>query len=151
MLNENTRLVAFPHVSNLLGAVVDVEEVTKLVHEHGAKVVVDGVAYAPHRAIDVRKWDVDWYVYSTYKVFWPSHGGSLWEEQGARRTGGAQPLFYPERRSLKFELGGANHEGCAGLLALGDYLQTVAEAKGPVSHDNRSRLACHGVVRTHST
>ena len=71
LLNDRTALVAFPHVSNLLGEIVDVAEITKLAHAAGARVVVDGVAYAPHRAMDVTAWDVDWYVYSTYKVYGP--------------------------------------------------------------------------------
>jgi len=63
LLNERTALVAFPHVSNLLGDIVDVRAITELVHAAGARVVVDGVAYAPHRAMDVAAWDVDWYAF----------------------------------------------------------------------------------------
>jgi selenocysteine lyase/cysteine desulfurase len=69
LLSEQTALVAFPHVSNLLGEIVDVEAITSLVHSAGARVVVDGVAYAPHRAMDISAWNVDWYAYSTYKVY----------------------------------------------------------------------------------
>lgn len=70
LLSERTRIVAIPHVSNLVGEVLDVQAIVKLVREQcpRARVIVDGVAYAPHRAIDVRKWDVDFYLFSFYKV-----------------------------------------------------------------------------------
>ena len=68
LLNDNVKLVVLPHVSNLVGEVVDLRTITQLAHEVGAQVVVDGVAYAPHRAIDVQAWNVDWYVFSLYKV-----------------------------------------------------------------------------------
>jgi len=70
LLSERTRIVAFPHVSNLIGEILDVQAIMKLVRQRcpKARVIVDGVAYAPHRAIDVRQWDVDFYVFSFYKV-----------------------------------------------------------------------------------
>ncbi|HSI72075.1 MAG TPA: aminotransferase class V-fold PLP-dependent enzyme, partial [Fimbriimonas sp.] len=88
LLTDKTKLVAFPHVSNLLGEVVDVAAITKLVHEHGAKVFVDGVAYAPHGVIDVQEWGVDWYIFSNYKVYGP-HMATLFgrHESFAELTG----------------------------------------------------------------
>lgn len=71
VLDRNTALVTFPHVSNLLGEIVDLASITARVHAMGARVVVDGVAYAPHRRMQVEEWGVDWYVYSTYKVYGP--------------------------------------------------------------------------------
>ncbi len=77
LLKPNTAVVALTHVSNLLGEVLDVRAVVDMVRSKapGARVVVDGVAYAPHRAIDVRAWDVDWYAFSSYKV---PCGGVFW-------------------------------------------------------------------------
>jgi len=70
LLSERTRIVALTHVSNLIGEVLDVQAIIKLVRQQSpkARVIIDGVAYAPHRAIDVRQWDVDFYVFSFYKV-----------------------------------------------------------------------------------
>jgi selenocysteine lyase/cysteine desulfurase len=70
LLSERTRIVAVPHVSNLVGEILDVQALVKLVRQQcpRARVIVDGVAYAPHRAIDVRQWDVDFYLFSLYKV-----------------------------------------------------------------------------------
>ena len=80
LITSKTRIVAFTATSNILGSVVDVEKVTKAIREEakakGARKVeicVDCVAYAPHRRMDVKKWDVDYAVFSYYKV-----GVSVW-------------------------------------------------------------------------
>ena len=64
LLSDRTRLVTFPHVSNILGAINNIQAITNLVHKTGAQVCVDGVACAPHRALDVKGWNVDYYVFS---------------------------------------------------------------------------------------
>ena len=128
LLSEQTALVAFPHVSNLLGEIVDVEAITSLVHSAGARVVVDGVAYAPHRAMDVSAWNVDWYAYSTYKVYGP-HMAALWGQRDAMaELSGPNHFFVPDDDlPYKFEVGGVNHEGCAGIRGLRDYLAFLAD------------------------
>ncbi len=126
LLSPRTALVAFPHVSNLLGDVVDVAAITRLAHDAGARVVVDGVAYAPHRAIDVDRWDVDWYAYSTYKVYGPHMAALYGRADAVAELTGPNHFFVPkEELPYKFELGGPSHEGCAGILALADYLAFV--------------------------
>ncbi|KAG2451392.1 hypothetical protein HYH02_003993 [Chlamydomonas schloesseri] len=133
LLDGRTRLVVLTHVSNLLGDVLDLPAVVRLVRQRApqAQVVVDGVAYAPHRAMDVSGWDVDWYLYSPYKVYGP-HLGVMYGKQSAYAAlvaaGGAADCgpnhYFVDKHELtyKMELGGASHEGCAGLLALQDYL-----------------------------
>ncbi len=53
IITEKTKLVAFIHVSNIVGTINPVKKFTNFIHNHGAMVCVDGVAYSPHRAIDV--------------------------------------------------------------------------------------------------
>lgn len=129
LLSSRTRLVAFPHVSNILGRVEDARAIADLAHEAGARVVIDGVAYAPHRAIDVAALDADWYVYSTYKVFGPHMGALFGRDDAMAELEGPNHFFIPrEETPYKFELGGASHEGCAGLCALWRYLATAVGA-----------------------
>lgn len=136
MLNERTRIVAFPHVSNLLGQVVDVPAITAAAHRVGARVVVDGVAYAPHRAIDVSAWGVDWYVFSTYKVYGPHMAAMFGKHEAFAELRGPNHFFIPDSAiPYKFELGGVSHEACAGLLALQSYFQFLA---GSSSHDREA-------------
>jgi cysteine desulfurase family protein (TIGR01976 family) len=134
LLNERTKIVAFPQVSNLLGQIEDVKAFTEVVHQAGARVVVDGVAYAPHRAIDVADWDVDWYVYSTYKVFGPHMGALYGKREAFAELTGPNHFFIPKDDPYKFELGGASHEGCAGLLALKPYWQMLAGTDEDVNY-----------------
>lgn len=75
LITSKTRIVAFTACSNILGSIISVKEVVKAVRasatQKGAKKVeisVDCVAYAPHRYIDVQDWDVDFCVFSFYKV-----------------------------------------------------------------------------------
>jgi len=132
LLSDRTALVAFPHVSNLLGEIVDVRQITALAHAAGAKVVVDGVAFAPHRAMHVSDWGVDWYVYSTYKVYGP-HMAALWGHSDALGELTGPNHFFIHEVPYQFELGGPSHEGCAGLLGLADYLKVVAGIDGTAS------------------
>jgi len=127
LLTDRTKIVAFPHVSNLLGEVVDIKAITDLVHQAGAKVVADGVAFAPHRAMDVADWGVDWYVYSTYKVYGPHMAALFGRSDAFEEITGPNHFFIPkESVPYKFELGSISHEGCAGLLALRPYLRFLA-------------------------
>jgi selenocysteine lyase/cysteine desulfurase len=136
LLSDRTALVAFPHVSNLLGEIVDVHAVTALARSAGARVVVDGVAYAPHRAMDVSAWDVDWYAYSTYKVYGP-HMAALWGRGDAIAELPGPNHFFVADDDLpyKFEIGGPSHEGCAGISGLRDYLAFLADADDPDALD----------------
>ncbi len=123
LLNERTKFVVFPHVSNLLGDIVDVAEITRLAHAVGAKVIVDGVAFAPHRAIDVEAWGCDWYVFSCYKVYGP-HMAALWGRNEAYdELIGPNHFFIPKNYPSKFELGCLPYESLAGLLATRDYFE----------------------------
>lgn len=75
LISSRTRIVAFSACSNILGSIFPVEEIVKSVRSRAltegaanVEVSVDSVAYAPHRQIDVRKWDVDYCIFSFYKV-----------------------------------------------------------------------------------
>ena len=127
LVGERTRIVALPHVSNLLGRVEDIAGATRLAHEAGARVAVDGVAYAPHRAMDVAAWDADWYAFSLYKVYGPHMAALYGSADAFAEVEGPNHFFVdPADPVAKFELGGVLHEGCAGLLGLADYLPAVA-------------------------
>ncbi|KJE97387.1 cysteine desulfurase [Capsaspora owczarzaki ATCC 30864] len=129
LLNSRTRVVIFPQVSNLLGTVVDVAAITKHIRARApaAHVIVDGVAYAPHRVVDVKAWDVDYYVLSTYKVYGPHMGALYGKESAMQELQGLNHYFIPSNVPYKFEIGGSSHEGCAGLLGLIPYLKFLAK------------------------
>lgn len=127
VLSPRTRLVVTPHVSNLLGAIVPVDEVVRRAHAVGARVLVDGVALAPHRIMDVERWGVDWYAYSAYKVYGPHMGVLYGRHEALAELDPPNHFFIPrDQVPYAFELGGSSHEGCAALVALATYLAFLA-------------------------
>jgi cysteine desulfurase family protein (TIGR01976 family) len=131
LLSARTGIVAFPHASNLLGRIEDAAAITRMAREAGARVVVDGVAYAPHRAMDVAGIGADWYLYSTYKVFGPHMAALFGTHEALAGLEGPNHFFVPRTEiPYKFEPGGACHEGCAGLLGLWPYLAVLAGLSG---------------------
>jgi len=115
----------------------------------GARVVADGVAYAPHRAIDVDAWGVDWYVYSAYKVYGPHLAVLYGRDDALAELPGPNHFFIPrDDLPYQFEPGGANHEGCAGLLALGEYLKVLAGEDPAAPCDRRVVTAAFADAET---
>jgi cysteine desulfurase / selenocysteine lyase len=78
MLSKAHKLVAFGHVSNVLGSVLDAPRAAALAHRHGAKLLLDGCQSAPHMPVDVAALDCDFYVFSAHKLYGPTGIGALW-------------------------------------------------------------------------
>lgn len=81
MFTENTRLVAFCHVSNVLGTVNPVKQMIEIAHRHGVPVLVDGAQAAPHIRVDVKDLDADFYVMSAHKMYGPTGVGVLYAKK----------------------------------------------------------------------
>lgn len=126
LLTERTRLVCFTHCSNITGSLNDVHAITRRVHDAGALACVDGVAYAPHRPIDVKAFDVDFYALSLYKLYGP-HLGLLYGKREHLLRARAQNHFFigEEQIPLKLIPGGVNHELTASLTGIADYFDAV--------------------------
>jgi selenocysteine lyase/cysteine desulfurase len=127
LVSPRTALVTMPQVSNIMGEVWDVKGAAAIAHAAGARLVVDGVAYAPHHAPDVADLGCDWYIYSTYKVFGP-HAAAMFGRREAFEdlTGPNHEFVAKDNLPYKWELGGANHESAAGIAALADYASFLA-------------------------
>jgi len=131
LMTDKTKMVAFTHVSNLLGTINDVKEITKFVHDRGAMVCVDAVAYAPHRAIDVQDWNVDFYALSLYKTYGPHHAALYCRYDHMKDLDGLYHYFYgKDKIPAKMEPGNANYELSYGSGAIVDYLVTLGEQAG---------------------
>jgi cysteine desulfurase/selenocysteine lyase len=81
LLGPKTKLVAFAQVSNVLGTILPVVEMTRLAHAVGAKVLVDGCQAVMHTAVDVQAIDCDFYVFSAHKLYGPSGVGVLYGKE----------------------------------------------------------------------
>jgi len=78
MLNERTKIVAVVHISNSLGTINPVRQMTRMAHAKGIPILIDGAQALPHLAVDVQDIDCDFYVASAHKVFGPTGIGVLY-------------------------------------------------------------------------
>lgn len=144
-LTPRTKILAVCHVSNLLGEIADLPSIVaaarRLAHPD-CHVVVDGVAFAPHRAMAVADWGVDWYCCSLYKTYGP-HVAAMYGSSRALAAVTTPNHYFidPTDVPYAFELGGVSHEACAGVVATGDYLRRLAGGgrRDPKLKPNRSR------------
>ena len=78
LFNEKTALATFTHVSNVLGTINPVKEMTAFARSRGVRVLIDGAQASPHMRIDVRDLDCDFYVFSSHKMYGPTGVGILY-------------------------------------------------------------------------
>ncbi|WEK45447.1 MAG: cysteine desulfurase [Candidatus Andeanibacterium colombiense] len=78
MLTERHKLVAFAHVSNVLGSPLDAKRATEIAHNIGAKILIDGCQAVPRLKVDVAEIGCDFYAFSAHKLYGPTGIGALW-------------------------------------------------------------------------
>ncbi|HUI40110.1 MAG TPA: cysteine desulfurase [Methanothrix sp.] len=134
-IDENTRLVAVSHLSNVLGTVLPVKEVARICRDHGAALLVDGAQAVPHMPVSVEDIDCDFLCFSGHKMLGPTGTGCLW----IRRPEEIEPLLvgggmvadihgcdYDIKKGYEgFEAGTPDIAGAIGLGAAVDYLTQV--------------------------
>jgi cysteine desulfurase/selenocysteine lyase len=136
-LQEGPRLVGFVHVSNMLGTINPVAEMTALAHDAGALVLVDGAQSVPHMPVNVRELDVDFYAFSGHKMCGPTGIGVLYGREALLDAmppymGGGDMIkrvrldgFTANEIPWKFEAGTPSIAQSIGLGAAVEYLQEV--------------------------
>ncbi|MEM6641032.1 MAG: cysteine desulfurase [Pseudomonadota bacterium] len=137
LLNERTRIVGLVHVSNALGTVNPIQELTALAHRVGAVVVVDGAQATPHMALDVQALDCDFYALSGHKMYGPTGIGALYGKRDLLAAmppwqgGGDMILAVSFEKTIyndvpfKFEAGTPNIAGAVGLGAACRFLSDL--------------------------
>jgi cysteine desulfurase family protein (TIGR01976 family) len=131
LMTPRTKLVCFTHVSNILGTINPVADITRFVHERGARVVVDAVAFAPHRAVEVASWDVDFYIFSFYKVYGPHHAVLYGKYEQLLALPSLNHFFIGrEVVPYKLQQGNVNYELSVGCTAITDYLVELGGRTG---------------------
>ena len=117
--------MACTHTSNVLGGITDIKAIAAVVHQvPGAMLCVDGVAFAPHRPLDVKDLDVDFYAFSWYKAYGP-HISMLYASTTAQRNVDSLGHFFKGSETVDDKLGlaGANYELVASLPRVMEYLE----------------------------
>ena len=137
MLTPAHRLVAFAHVSNVLGSVLDVRRAAELAHGVGAKLLVDGCQAVPRLPVDVAALGCDFYVFSGHKLYGPTGIGVLWarpdllDAMPPWQGGGSMIDKVSFERTtylpapMRFEAGTPHIVGALGLAAAIDYVEGI--------------------------
>ena len=137
LLNERTRLVSVAQVSNVLGIVNPVEEIIRYAHAKHIPVCVDGAQSVPHLAVDVKKMDCDFLVFSAHKMYGPTglgvlYGKKEWLDQLPPAEGGGEMIEHVRWDKTtynvlpyKFEAGTPNYIGSYAFSKALEYVQEI--------------------------
>ena len=140
-ISERTKFASVVHVSNVLGTINPVAELTSLAHERDVPILVDGAQAVPHMPVDVQAIGCDFYCFSAHKVYGPSGTGILWgryellADMPPYQSGGDMIRYVTFAKTeyakppQRFEAGTPN---IAGVIAMGeaiDYLREVGPAR----------------------
>ena len=140
LLGPKTKIVAVTHMSNVLGTINPIEEITRLAHAAGARVVIDGCQGAVHAAPDVQAIGCDWYVLTGHKLFGPTGIGALYGRAEALESlppyqGGGEMIETVERNRVtyarpphRFEAGTPPILEAVGLGAALEWLSAIDPA-----------------------
>ncbi len=155
LFSPRTKLVSFVHISNVLGTVNPAAEMTRIAHEHGAVVHIDGAQAVPHQRVDVRAIDCDFYTFSGHKMFAPTGIGVLYGRESILDAmppyhGGGSMIQQVDFDAItyadlpnKFEAGTPNIAGSIGLAAAIDYLDRI-------DFDGATRYEAHLLEYAHA-
>ncbi len=156
LITAKTRLIAFSHVSNVLGLVNPAKDICALARQAGARVCIDGAQSVPHVSVDVQELGCDFYVFSGHKMLGPMATGVAW---GRLELLDAMPAYHVgsnmahevdferasmEHGALKFQAGTPDVAGPVGLAAAIDFL--TAMGKDATWHHDQE-LVRHGLAR----
>ncbi len=137
-MHEGVKIVSVAEVTNVLGSIQPIKEMTKIAHEYGAYMVVDGAQSVPHMPVDVKDLDIDFLGFSAHKMCGPGGVGILYGKKALLDE--MDPVFYGgdmnarfnkdgevilKETPIKFEAGTPNIEGVIGTGAAIEYLLSI--------------------------
>lgn len=150
LLDENVRLVCFPHCSNVVAEINPVSEITAIAHAAGAFVCVDGVSYAPHGLPNVEELGADIYLFSAYKTYGPHQGVMVIRKALAELLPNQGHYFNGDVAYKRFTPAGPDHAQVAASAGMADYIDALYEHHGGSSKDPADRAAVvHDMMRAH--
>lgn len=141
LLEKQPKVVAFAHMSNVLGTINPAAEIIRLAHEAGAITVVDAAQSVPHFSVDVAALDADFYAFSSHKMCGPTGVGILYGKRALLEAmppflGGGDMIkrvrfdgFVANDLPHKFEAGTPSIAEAIGLGAAVDYLTEIGMDK----------------------
>jgi cysteine desulfurase family protein (TIGR01976 family) len=125
LIGERTRVVAFTHCSNIVGAINPVAAITAKVRAAGALSIVDGVAYAPHGLPDVAALGADIYLFSLYKTYGPHQGLMVVRKPVLERLGNQGHYFNADHARKRLVPAGPDHAQIAATRGVAEYFDLL--------------------------
>lgn len=141
LLDENVKLLCFPHCSNVVGEINDVAAITKRAHANDTRVVVDGVSYAPHGFADVGALGCDVYLFSAYKTYGPHQGIMVIREAFGFELPNQGHHFNGESLYKRFTPAGPDHAQVAACAGMADYMDALSTHHGGGTGAKAARYA----------
>ena len=149
LLDENVKLLCFPHCSNIVAHINPVKEIVSLAHSAGAYVCVDGVSYAPHGLPNVDDLGADIYLFSSYKTYGPHQGIMVVKEKLAELLPNQGHYFNEKFLTKKFTPAGPDHAQIAACAGIIEYFDTLAAHHGIKISEAPSKV--HNLFRNYET
>jgi len=149
LLTDKTRLVAFTHCSNIVGSVHPVRKLADRIHEAGALVFVDGVAYCPHGLPDVDALGADLYVFSLYKVYGPHLGVMVMRKALNQMLPNQGHFFNSDLTTKRFTPAGPDHAQIAAVNGVLDYFDSLHEHHFGDGSEGAKQQQIHDLLRQH--
>lgn len=146
LLGDDTALVCFPHCSNVIGDINDVEAITRIAKSAGARVCVDGVSYAPHGFADVGALGCDVYLFSAYKTYGPHQGIMVIREDFGFELPNQGHHFNGDTLYKRFTPAGPDHAQIAASAGMADYFDAMSLRHGGGTGADAARLS-HDLMR----
>ena len=125
LITDRTRLIAFPHTSNLVAHINPVREIADKAHKSGIIVVADGVSYAPHGLPDIQELGADIYLFSLYKTWGPHLGAMYVKRELANKMTNQSHFYYNDEPHYRLYPAGPDHAQVAAAAGVVDYLDAV--------------------------
>jgi cysteine desulfurase family protein (TIGR01976 family) len=150
LLSERTRLVAFPHCSNIVANINPVAEVCALAHGVGAVAVVDGVSAAPHGLPDIEALGADIYLFSSYKTYGPHQGVMVVRRAVGHALPNQSHWFNDDEAHKRLVPAGPDHAQVAACNGIADYIDLLHQHHfgDDVAPAQRGRRV-HDLLRAH--
>jgi len=130
LLTDRTRLLTFPHASNVVAHINPVAEIVAKARAAGAATVVDGVAWAPHGLPDVRQLGADVYLFSLYKTYGPHQGLMVIGSELLDRLGNEGHYFNAQDARKRLVPAGPDHAQVAASRGIAEYFDALAAHHG---------------------
>jgi selenocysteine lyase/cysteine desulfurase len=143
------RLVCFPHCSNVVAEINDVQAITAHAHAAGAFVVVDGVSYAPHGFPNVGDLGCDVYLFSAYKTYGPHQGIMVIREGFGAELPNQGHYFNGGSLYKRFTPAGPDHAQIAASAGMADYFEALSAHHGAPAKGAAAGGFAHELMRAH--